>query len=129
MKKFGGWVKNFSIVILIITFLSFISRKEHIVSTEKIRVTQTSDLASVPETTADLLLVIDVGVTIATGTLVFPANPIDGQTIAVSTRSQVTAVTLNAGSIPISGAITTLAAGGTVAWVYDQASNRWFRYP
>lgn len=98
------------------------------VNVEKIRVTQTADLASVPATTADLLLVIDVGTTIASGTLVFPANPIDGQILSVSTRSQITSVSLTA-SPPISGAISTLAAGGTVAWVFCQPSNRWFRLP
>lgn len=127
--NFKGWM----VVALLVVASSFgvikTSERNYIVSTEKIRVTQTADLASVPATTADILLVIDVAGTIPSGTLVFPANPIDGQTIAVSTRSQVTTVSLNAGTIPISGPITTLAAGGTVAWVYDQASNRWFRFP
>ena len=111
-----------------IVMFSF-SRKQYIVSTEKIRVTSAANLASVPSTTADLLLVIDISTTTASGTLVFPTSPIDGQNLSVSTRSAITAVTLNGGGIPISGAITTLAAGGTVAWVYDAASNRWFRNP
>ena len=122
-------IKNIGLGLLALCIVIFsFTNRTYIVSTEKIRVTQTADLASMPETTSDLLLVIDVGTTIAAGTLVFPVNPIDGQTIGVSTRSQITAVTLDAAGRSISGSISTLAAGGFVEWVYDQASNRWFRH-
>jgi hypothetical protein len=122
-------IKNIGLGLLALCIVIFsFSNRPYIVSTEKIRVTQTADLATVPATTADLLLVIDVGTTIAAGTLVFPTAPIDGQSICVSTRSQITAVTLDAGGRAISGSISTLAAGGVVEWVYDQASNRWFRH-
>ena len=98
------------------------------VNVEKIRITTVGDLASVITTTSDMALVIDTAGTVAAGTLVFPSAPIDGQILSVSTRSAVTAVTLDGGGIPISGSISILAAGGTVSWIYDLVSNRWFRY-
>lgn len=131
-------IKSFSLKYFPILLLLFISvysfndkpqRTRSIVNVEKIRVLEAADLSSIAETTADILVVCDRATTIPAGTLPFPQNPIDGQLMMVSSRVQITALTLDAGAIPISGAITTLAAGGAAAWVYDLVSNRWFRHP
>lgn len=134
MKKIFS-VKNVGAVLLTIALftLSFTDKKDdgrdHLVSVEKVRVTSGADLAVIAETVADMLIVVDLPNTVASATLPFPANPIDGQVFMVSTRSAVTALTLNTNSIPISGSISTLAAGASAGWVYDLASNRWFRHP
>lgn len=101
------------------------------VSVEKIRVIDQAGLTAIFETTADIIVVVDRTTTIAAGTLPFPPNPIDGQIMSISTRVAITALTLNTGpqAIPISGSISTLAAGGAAGWCYDLVSNRWFRMP
>lgn len=104
-------------------------KRNYIVNVEKIRVVEAVDLASIAVTQADMLVVVDRSTTIAAGTLPMPANPIDGQVFMVSTRSAITALTLNANGIPISGSISTLAAGAAAGWTYDVISNRWFRNP
>lgn len=96
---------------------------------EKIRVIDAAGLAAIFETTADIFVVVDRATTIAAGTLPFPPTPIDGQIMSISTRVAITALTLNTNAIPISGSISTLAAGAAAGWCYDLASNRWFRMP
>lgn len=96
---------------------------------EKIRVIDAAGLTAIFETTNDIFVVVDRATTIAAGTLPFPVVPVDGQLMMVSTRVAITALTLNSGAIPISGSISTLAAGAAKSWCYDLASNRWFTYP
>lgn len=100
------------------------------VGLEKIRVIDAAGLSVIAETEADILVVVDRATTIATGTLPFPAAPRDGQLMGISTRVAITTLTLDTGpgAIPVSGSISTLAAGGTASWIYDQVSNRWFRF-
>lgn len=118
-------INRFLVVVGILSIISF--NKPYVESTEIIRVTSVADLANVPTTVSDLLLAIDLPATAASGTLIFPATPRAGQTVTVSTRSAITAVTLNGNGIPINGTITTLAAGAFVEWTYIQAANRWTR--
>lgn len=100
------------------------------ISVEKIRVVDQSGLTAIFETTADMMVVVDRATTIPTATCPMPVAPIDGQIFMLSSRVAITNLTMDAGpqAIPISGTITTLAAGGQAGWIYDLVSNRWFRY-
>lgn len=98
------------------------------ISVEKIRVVDQSGLTAIFQTTADMIVVVDRATTVPTATCPMPTAPIDGQIFILSSRVAVTNLTMDAGAIPISGNITTLAAGGQAGWIYDTVSNRWFRY-
>jgi hypothetical protein len=95
------------------------------VNVEKIRVTQAADLANIPTTTADIFLVFDRVATLASGTLPFPANPIDSQTYTLSTKAPITNFSVDTAGRAISGVPTTLPIGVT-GWVYDIGSDEWF---
>lgn len=122
---------NVLILGLLLIFVGWNARpdKPYLANTEIIRVTTAGDLAGIPATTADVLACVDLPNTVGSATLTFPTQPINGQTLSVTTRSAITSITNSLGGIPISGAVTTLAAGGTVSYVYNQPANRWFRNP
>lgn len=124
---------NILLLGLLLIFIGWNAKPDHIrkdlVSVEKIRVTGAGQASSWAQTTADVVLVIDISTTTASATCTFPTAPVDGQVFGFSTRSAVTTLTLSAGAIPISGPVTTAAAGAAFSWVYDQGSNRWFRNP
>ena len=88
----------------------------------------TGTTAAVNTSKDDILMIVDISATIAALTIPLPTTPVDGQLFGITTRSIITALTLSLGGIPMSGAITTLAAGGVAWWIYDSTSNRWFRY-
>lgn len=120
-------MKKILLIVSLLFLISFTGDK-YIVSVAKVRITQAADLSSVFNTTGDMLLVVDRSTAIPSGTLPFPANPIDGQIFMVSSRIDVGVVTLNTNGRAISGAITTLGAGDFNGWVYDTDSDRWFSY-
>ncbi len=124
-----NYIKIF-VVVIGLALLSFekSNHKPFLISVEKIRVTQQSDLDVIAETTADMLIIIDRATAIPSGTCPLPAAPIDGQVFMISTRVDVTIMTLNTNSIPISGNPGAMMAGTIVGWCYDQVSNRWFPY-
>lgn len=104
------------------------------VALELIRVVTLADISTIAETNADILLAVDRDTTVAAVTCPFPANPIRGQLMGISTRIQITALTLDAGpnAYPIAGysGPFTLNAN-TVFWrifLPDGDSNRWFPY-
>lgn len=67
--------------------------------------------------------------TLATGTLVFPAAPVNGQTVQVDTTQTITTLTLTPGAgTTIVGGITTLAANGFASWYFRSATSRWYRH-
>jgi hypothetical protein len=66
--------------------------------------------------------------TLATGAVIFPVTPIDGQTLSISSSQTITALTLSAPTgQTILSAITTLAANGHTAWQYTASVSKWFR--
>lgn len=66
--------------------------------------------------------------TLATGAITMPAAPINGMTITVSCTQIITALTLSANSgQSIVNTISTLAAGGTVSYIYRQANTTWYK--
>jgi hypothetical protein len=73
-------------------------------------------------------LVLNPGGTLATGTIVMPASPIDGQEIRVSSSQTITALTVSANTgQTISNAPTTLTAGTGFAYIYNLSGTNWFR--
>lgn len=99
---------------------------------EVIRVTSAADITGIPATEADVLLVVDRATTVAAATCPFPAVPRHRQVFGISTRVQITALTLDPGpgAIPISGYTGPFQLNAnTIFWrIYDLPSNRWFPY-
>lgn len=119
---------NYFVLMLVAAAITFsFTYKPYLVSTEKIRVTQGSDLAAIPETTADMLVVVDRATAITNGTMPMPANPVDYQTFMVSSRCDIVNMTLNSNGKAVYGTVGTLYAGDMVAWTFDATSNAWFR--
>lgn len=80
--------------------------------------------------TASLTILNPAG-TLATGTFTLPANPFDGQLVALATAQTVTALTVAAQSGQTIGnpAVTTLVAGNNVAWSWKASASTWFLSP
>lgn len=72
-------------------------------------------------------LIIDPAGTLATGTVVMPAAPVNGQVFVLNSSQIVTALTLsaNAGQ-SILGAITTIGLGGRIECIYRSSSTTWY---
>lgn len=73
-------------------------------------------------------LILDAGNTIASGTVIMPAAPVDGQMTSVSTAHPITSLTVspNTGQ-SIANAPTTLAAGAGFRYLYRAANTTWYR--
>jgi hypothetical protein len=77
-------------------------------------------------TTATNHLLYDNAATAAALTVTLPsASLTNGQTITLATRSAITALTVNGGTIY--GAPTALAAGGFASFIYSSVGTAWFR--
>ncbi|MEX0848906.1 MAG: hypothetical protein WD055_01655 [Candidatus Dependentiae bacterium] len=73
----------------------------------------------------DMLILNPAGV-LATLTITLPSENIDnGQTVTIASDMEITAVTLNGGTI--NGAITTLAANGFAQYIYELSTDTWYR--
>jgi hypothetical protein len=73
------------------------------------------------------LVLVPAG-TLATGTVTFPNNVLDGKTFTLSSTQTITALTLtpNTGQT-INGSLTTLSANGFATWLFDSSNNNWYR--
>ena len=77
-------------------------------------------------TNATSHLLFNLGATAAAQTVTLPsAGLINGQMLTVATRSAITALTVNGGTVY--GAPTTLAAGGFFSLIYSSTAAAWFR--
>lgn len=66
--------------------------------------------------------------TLATGTIVFPNTPVNGQRLQVFSTQTITALTLTPGSgQSINAAVTTLAANANVEYIYQSSNTTWYR--
>lgn len=73
-------------------------------------------------------LILKHTATIATLTIVLPANPVNGQIVRIGTRSTVTTLTLNANTGQTRyGNPTTITATTPVAFIYETATLSWYR--
>jgi len=92
----------------------------------KQRSTLTSGTIPIQDTKQDVQLIHDAASLAVTLTITFPASPVDGQIFGVTSTLGVTTLTLTS-AITIVNALTALVAGGFARWIYDAASNKWFR--
>lgn len=89
-----------------------------------VRSTATSGTTYLTETSCELLL--DTASPMASRTITLPSIAVeDGQCITISTRSAITALTINGGTIY--GAPSTLPAGGFCSFIYSSSATAWFR--
>ena len=75
-------------------------------------------------------LVMDHAATIATFTITLPKNPQDGNVVKIFSRSIVTTLTLSAGTgetIATGHTVTTIAALGSLEYVYNSSDSKWYR--
>jgi hypothetical protein len=73
-------------------------------------------------------LVLNPSGTLATGTLIMPANPGDQQPFEVMTSQTITALTNNPSSgQSLNGPLTTLAANSSAKWIWEASLSTWFR--
>lgn len=102
------------------------------VNLELIRVLTASDIANISETESDTLACVDRDTTVAAATFRFPYNPRNGQLIGLSTRVQVTALSIDTGPsgrpvVGYSGPFTLNT--NTVFWrIYLEGGDKWFPY-
>jgi len=76
----------------------------------------------------DNILIIEPAETLATGTIIMPASPTNGQVVRISSTQVVTALTVSANTgQTIKGAVTTIAANGFASWVYRSTNTTWYR--
>lgn len=72
------------------------------------------------------VLTLEPAGALANGTVILPADPYDGQRIAVQTVQDVTALTVSA-TKTIKNAPTTILAGTGFAFRYDSQRTSWYR--
>jgi hypothetical protein len=72
------------------------------------------------------VLVINPAGTLATGTITFPAAPVDGMTVTFSSTQQITALTLAGNSKTIVSAVTFLPANQSTTYVYRLSNTTWY---
>lgn len=76
---------------------------------------------------ADVWLLLTPLATYAAGTIVLPANAMQGQVVLVTTTQIVTALTVSGNGNSVFGAPTTLAANAFFRLRYDQIIDAWIR--
>jgi hypothetical protein len=88
------------------------------------RVVPTTGQTIVVQPGISLLLVASPAL-IAALTITLPANPIDGQRVVIASRSAITVLTVNGGTVY--GALGSLALSGFMRFVYNATDNAWYR--
>ena len=73
------------------------------------------------------ILVLNPSLLLALGTLVLPANPIDGQVIEVSSTQTITVLTVSASQTIRGGGAITIGATTGLSWRYIQSIDTWMR--
>lgn len=63
----------------------------------------------------------------AAGTIVLPAGPVDGQEVVVNCTQSVTTLTVSGNGATVTGAPSTLAAGGFFRMKYAAVLSSWYR--
>lgn len=74
------------------------------------------------------VITLDPAGALASGTIVMPPNPVDGQPLQVSSTAAIASLTVsaNAGQT-IKNAPTSIAAGGAFSYYYHAATAVWYR--
>lgn len=68
--------------------------------------------------------------TLAAGTIMLPPTTVDGKIVTVFSSQTITALTLSTSNSAtfVPAAVTTIAAGASLGYVYDLANNQWHRF-
>jgi len=88
--------------------------------------TATSGTVTVINTQQNVAVIHDAGLTVSL-TLALPTNPLDGQIVTFCSSGGVTTVTITAVVGTVVNLITSLASGGSAAYMYSVASNKWYK--
>ena len=72
--------------------------------------------------------IVEPSCTLATGTILMPASPVNGQKVTIASTAVITALTHspNTGQT-LKGALTTIAANGFGTWIYRSTNTTWYR--
>jgi hypothetical protein len=73
------------------------------------------------------LTILDPAGTLPNGTLIFPAAPVDGQILRVSSSRVIAVLTLDGNGKTVKAPVTTLGAGAFFEYRFRSANNTWFR--
>jgi hypothetical protein len=76
---------------------------------------------------ADILLLMTPVSDYATGTIVLPALPVDGQKFTASSTHAVSALTVNGNGAAVNGSPSVLVAGGFFTLRFDAVTKSWYR--
>lgn len=88
--------------------------------------TLTSGTLTVDDTGDDVVVIQEAALAV-TLTLALPATPVSGQRVTFSSVGGVTTLTMSTPVGSIIGALTTLAAGGTLTYIYRGSTTKWYR--
>jgi hypothetical protein len=110
----------------ILALLFFVSINLYSQNTVIQYVTATSGTVTISDTQQNVQLIHDAGVTVSLS-VSFPATPFNGQTVAISSASGVTTLTLLTTVGSIINGISTMAAGGNAKYQYITAQTKWYR--
>lgn len=92
----------------------------------KQRTSATSGTVTIDQTGTDVQLIHTAALT-ATLTIAMPSSPYDGQIVSIASDNGITALTLSTGIGSILNAITTMAAGGTIYYMWDTVDSKWHK--
>ena len=72
--------------------------------------------------------IVEPAGTLATGTIIMPAAPVNGQRVTITSKTIITALTHSPNSgQTLNGALTTIAANGFGTWIYRSTNTTWYR--
>lgn len=75
----------------------------------------------------DVHLILTPAATLAAGTIVLPASPVDKEIVTVTSTETVTTLTIDGGLATLSGEPTTITAEGYFSMKYDSSTSTWYR--
>jgi hypothetical protein len=93
---------------------------------EMIRVTTGADLAAIALTQQDMMVVVDRATAIVNGTMPMPTTPRDKQSFWISSRVEITNLTLDSGGKTVYENISYLPANKPAGWFYNLEADAWF---
>ena len=72
--------------------------------------------------------IIEPAGSLASGTLIMPASPVNEQVVTVASTQTITTLTHNPNTgQTLKGALTTIAANGNASWIYRSTNSTWYR--
>lgn len=113
-------------LILILALAFTISAKSYSQNSLVMVSTVTSGTITIVDTKQNVIQIHDAGLTAAL-TVTMPANPVNGQTVTLSSSGGITLLTLTTSSGTVANGLTSMSIGGTACWVYASQTNKWYK--